>query len=697
MSYISPSAASSTSCIPRKPLPLSNRRIVQAPSQQSELLQSEQSQSKNVKPTGKNSGAGAKWIVGWKTPVAMISCYILALLISIAHLSMFIFLDNKPIASYHQSYVTTTSTILASIFGLSLKGALGIAFTQSLWRVLRKSAQKLRLIEDLFTMRSYPYMALRRVVLRKAPLLSVFTIMLWSLEIVTNFPPGALTVTSKPHSTTNLTTVMALNTSYLGTGNFSGLQDTSIAVLALSDSNTTNIFLGIQEALSGDSGDNQTLIRRESVLRLASDTMVTGAIATHPSPCGLNCTYNLRFVGPYMICDPERIDFDNLILHSSSIPYYFGVWSNPQDDVVIPYYDQAARIRRAESMSVASFNTSIYAPLGLHPLDYDVFVEEHFQQCRPGQATYNINVTYRDGAQTFDIQTEPESVHTNLQWVSDANNMAIIESMALALAGQYSVVVAGKDGAYINYTTPDGLNITLIPISTSDDSYDPVHLVDQGQSIASSGPQNGTIISSTAINQRARYYNISNSEGPDLIITQDILNEMLQNITLSLMNSFGLWTTEVNTTTSTFRNVYSFSDKLNLLLPYYLSLIISLPLLAIGGACLHSNGVSAIDGGFLQILMTTSNSKALHEVASDGALGGQENVPEELKELKVRYGELVGGEEKLKAVRMRAGFGVEDEVVSIRNGKRYGGVSDTRNSFGSLQSTETAVLLNNEN
>jgi hypothetical protein len=155
----------------------------------------------------------------------------IALLISITHLSMFIFLDNKPIASYHQSYVTTASNILASIFGLCLKGALGIAFTQSLWGILRKSAQKLRLIEDLFTMRSYPYMALRRAVLRNAPLLSVFTIILSSLQIVTTFPPGALTVTSKPHGTTNLTTVMALNTFYLGTGNFSNLLDTSIAVL----------------------------------------------------------------------------------------------------------------------------------------------------------------------------------------------------------------------------------------------------------------------------------------------------------------------------------------------------------------------------------------------------------------------------------------------------------------------------------
>jgi hypothetical protein len=49
---------------------------VQVPNQHSEFLQSEQTQPKNMKQTAKNSEAGAKWTVGWKTPVGMVSCYI---------------------------------------------------------------------------------------------------------------------------------------------------------------------------------------------------------------------------------------------------------------------------------------------------------------------------------------------------------------------------------------------------------------------------------------------------------------------------------------------------------------------------------------------------------------------------------------------------------------------------------------------
>jgi len=91
-----------------------------------------------------------------------------------------------------------------------------------------------------------------------------------------------------------------------------------------------------------------------------------------------------------------------------------------------------------------------------------------------------------------------------------------------------------------------------------------------------------------------------------------------------------------------------------------------------------------MDRGFLQILITTSNSKACNEAASSGALGGQENVPEELKKLKVKNGQLTSGEGEMKTVRMRVGFGVEDEVLPIQKGVKYGAVGDTRSSFGSV-------------
>jgi hypothetical protein len=161
------------------------------------------------------------------------------------------------------------------------------------------------------------------------------------------------------------------------------------------------------------------------------------------------------------------------------------------------------------------------------------------------------------------------------------------------------------------------------------------------------------------------------------------------------MNTFQLWKTEVNATTSTLINVYLFSDKINLLLPYYLTLLVALPLLAIGGLSQYQNGISAADvgGGAFQILTTTLASKSLHEAASEGGLGGEENVPEDLKELKVKYGELIGCEEGSKTARRRVGFGVENKVIPIQRGVRYGGVGVARVKTDSVHSSEGAALL----
>ena len=389
--------------------------------------------------------------------------------------------------------------------------------------------------------------------------------------------------------------------------------------------------------------------------------MVAGTITTSPSPCGSNCTYSLQFVGPYLLCDLPLKSVGVLDL-TEPFPLYIGVWSNPIDDITIPYQDQLSFERRTESVSVTSFNTTLLTLLGKEQSG-STLVEMSFQRCRPGQTIYNVKVAYQDGIQKFTVQTNPGSnrlltdltkptpvkiysnnysstwSETSLQWLSDANNMAIIEAMTLALAGQYTVQVQSFIGGGDFTYNLNGSNITLANVVILDDIYDLLSIGNGDALIDPTGPQNGTIIASTAINRRINNFNIT--EGPDLVIDQDILDEMLQNITLSLMNTFPLWSTEVNVTQTIFRNVYSFSNKLNLLLPYYVSLAVALPLLALGGLSLYQNGVSATDGGFLQILTTTSTSKALNAAASGGALGGQESVPEELRDLKIRYGELI--------------------------------------------------------
>jgi hypothetical protein len=121
-------------------------------------------------------------------------------------------------------------------------------------------------------------------------------------------------------------------------------------------------------------------------------------------------------------------------------------------------------------------------------------------------------------------------------------------------------------------------------------------------------------------------------------------NESLINTTISalaLNQRFDM----VNGTETRGFNAYHFENKLAFFLPYGLSLALAVPILVLGFIALYvqNHGVSAISGGFLQLLMTTTGRTSLEAVVTKGSgtLGGHENVSEELREMEVRFGELI--------------------------------------------------------
>lgn len=158
---------------------------------------------------------------------------------------------------------------------------------------------------------------------------------------------------------------------------------------------------------------------------------------------------------------------------------------------------------------------------------------------------------------------------------------------------------------------------------------------------------------------------------PDTIsftITEELLNEMLQNITLSIITSYGLWNSTTNVSVETFVSIYEFSSPINLILPYSLSLLLSIPFILLGVHALHSNGFSANDGGFIQ-LITTARSPSLERKAGAGSLRG--NIPAKLKELKIRFGELFYPQDKVQGFEgvklgRKAGFGTEKETLPLK-------------------------------
>ena len=59
-------------------------------------------------------------------------------------------------------------------------------------------------------------------------------------------------------------------------------------------------------------------------------------------------------------------------------------------------------------------------------------------------------------------------------------------------------------------------------------------------------------------------------------------------MTTPIITAFGEWNTTANATVSTTINVYNFSRQLNLILPYFISLLLAVPFILIGRIALHT-------------------------------------------------------------------------------------------------------------
>jgi len=149
------------------------------------------------------------------------------------HLVVFIVLNDKQADgpnSISQSYVATLSHFLGLLFRSCLCGALIIAFTQYLWRLLRIKTVKISSIERLFNITQNPFSLAHPAVVKTAPTLFILVLFTWILPVAITFPPGALTVVSKPVWSIYDTTVPTYNASFIGNGSFADAQLHSLAL-----------------------------------------------------------------------------------------------------------------------------------------------------------------------------------------------------------------------------------------------------------------------------------------------------------------------------------------------------------------------------------------------------------------------------------------------------------------------------------
>jgi hypothetical protein len=145
------------------------------------------------------------------------------------------------------------------------------------------------------------------------------------------------------------------------------------------------------------------------------------------------------------------------------------------------------------------------------------------------------------------------------------------------------------------------------------------------------------------------------------------MNGVITNLTLSAI-SLGTWWDMVPVTFTRYQSTYSFANPLNLILPYSVCLEAATLFAAIAIWSLWRNGIPAADGGFFQIMMATRGNTEMERLVLRERLMTIENMSVELKNLRIRYGDLVG-EDVLGVEGRRLGFGTVEETVSLRKRK----------------------------
>jgi len=160
----------------------------------------------------------------------------------------------------------------------------------------------------------------------------------------------------------------------------------------------------------------------------------------------------------------------------------------------------------------------------------------------------------------------------------------------------------------------------------------------------------------------------SNTKDPKLRITEDLINEVLQNITLAASSALPLGTQQVNVITLIMQPTFLFKPKLLLILPYTISLLTALVIICTAIRVIWINGSVVEDNAFIQTLTSTIGSTdTVRDVALLVQSFEDEKAVKQLRELEVRYG-LVSDEaleETESDVRRRFGFGLDKEVVSV--------------------------------
>ncbi|KAJ8118794.1 hypothetical protein OPT61_g273 [Boeremia exigua] len=524
----------------------------------------------------------SRWTRVWRPQNAIIGLYALSIVLAVAHWSFFQYLDGRAIRP--SDNISMKTTAIPQGYVTTILFLLITAFRAALI-----ASVAVGLVEDLFQIQTNAFHLISADLYNQTPMLALIALFCWIVSPA--FPTVRTTV-----------------------GTCYGLR------------------------LKGQSDEIRLLTRSRLIL---------GDIASLARPNGENSSYLLQFLSTTLECHSLNRTVEKIF---------------SQDD----FHSSRSRDQR-EELSVRNFSS--LSELWSNA-DYDSMLEDPSITYRKPRGTgperlyppkptqYSLNVTFAGGQQHISYN------------LSDKEPFPPYSVAFENFTGSYEQWVHLSDAMSIYFEFAANLNRSTI--SDSNEAFDPTNMTERSTSYSTS---NGTAVDLCLLNSvRGNTYSPFSRPGFDPVtdlefwplsvferqktmrpengerfikalsyFDAEVAKELLINTTISALALGQHFDTIKGTILRSF-NVYVFQEKHAFFLPYALSIGLAISFIALGFVVffIHNKGVSAISGGFLQLLMTTTGRRLLErKVAGSVTLGGHENVTAELRAAEITFGELV--------------------------------------------------------
>lgn len=365
------------------------------------------------------------------------------------------------------------------------------------------------------------------------------------------------------------------------------------------------------------------------VQALALGVLAGSQVVPWASPCGVNCSYTFSFAGPaYQCVELGPFSSTSINIHEFSDTLY-GQTNGP-----LPTLDSSVFYCAIQYLGNET------SPPGILIL-YEWL--NNTLRCDLYNSTYTTAVSYLNNEQTVqnDIQHHNPIVNGLQLWNILVNssselstNITFWERMNLILLESYATdLLAG-------YIVANGTEV------------DEVTTASDWTGLGQWNPGNGSLQSfltfgdlETNVQDLVANYTIS-------LIGANIDNSQLTNVTSTLIVN-----ASVPATSTSCPVVYTY-DAAMLWVSYACAIGITTICVIVGSGLLYSNGVAG-SLTFAQVLVTTRNP-TLDNISEGAELGGK-YITNRVRKVKVKYGLLEAGQEKV-------GFGTKDEIRAIGSG-----------------------------